>query len=905
MRKQKLSPKSISWTGRVIVGLLAVILVSISLSSTGVAAYGDTGALVVDKTLTLDSDGQYWLEMSAYATGQDIVKYLPMDIILVLDQSSSMREVFDFTLPDTPTLVITNESGRTLNTIRNTINNGGSIFYPIPKDGTAYSAEKECDYYLVQYTPVSGNIRLWTRDKMGHQILIQEGAPGDTYNLEIPLNLYSNCPKTTRLAALKSASMEFLDMLVDKKNAGADYRVGIVGFASDPINGPIAGTEEEIANTEILSLQNPVSMFDAGSDGTQSSALYKASAKIALQNLGSNYAILEDAIDTHLSAGGATAVDRGLEMAADILEARSSREKLERGALVVVFSDGEPAISVYDENTANRGLGQANRLKNISSATIYSVGIFPQAATGGNNIEDSFYDSPATIPGKLALNLQWANNFMHIISSNFGKDRTLINDTKSYHSIIVPDIEGNHSNEYFLGADDVSGLKSAFTLIGNSSTQVELGTESMMKDIISDKFELPAGISEEDIEIWISDAQSYDNSTGKVIFRSPVQTTDYSVEVLAGEKAVTVTGFDYSDRYISAKRIQDRDDGLPDVDPIYCQKLIMRIPVNALTAGEGMDSNAVGSGIYAATEDGYFLYQSFTSPKANIKTMYVVLDFARPIMANVGQNLDYEGKNYELININSTDPTLALNGDSGPSICEGHYGVFQINPKADSVEEPNPSRTVVTYTPTTTNWDGYDTVFAFGTIQDGANKTWDSLCFVPANNVYYEDDFLHESTIVGGYSRIGIEYTGNWDVVADSTKPIQESSDYMQLSSDEFEPYGKDFIYRNDPYYSSGSTHLATGTNASASFTFTGTGFDVYSRTDSKVVDVVAVISKISETGEAVQYRAIIMNNKSMSGTYYQIPTIGIEVPYGTYKVELYPVYVGTVKTEGDPDFDF
>ena len=73
--------------------------------------------------------------------------------------------------------------------------------------------------------------------------------------------------------------------------------------------------------------------------------------------------------------------------------------------------------------------------------------------------------------------------------------------------------------------------------------------------------------------------------------------------------------------------------------------------------------------------------------------------------------------------------------------------------------------TADSYTPATTNWNGYDTYYAFGqwkTVPEGVttgNNTWTKVSVIPANNVYYEDDFITDAST----GKVGIEYTGTWE----------------------------------------------------------------------------------------------------------------------------------------------
>ena len=75
-------------------------------------------------------------------------------------------------------------------------------------------------------------------------------------------------------------------------------------------------------------------------------------------------------------------------------------------------------------------------------------------------------------------------------------------------------------------------------------------------------------------------------------------------------------------------------------------------------------------------------------------------------------------------------------------------------------------------------------------------------------------------------------------------------------------------------------------------FTFTGTGVEVYTRTNATSGMVIAVLSQVAvnEKGEetTTQYKFLAMDNLAMSGDYYHIPTVAFKkLPYGTYTLQL------------------
>lgn len=186
----------------------------------------------------------------------------------------------------------------------------------------------------------------------------------------------------------------------------------------------------------------------------------------------------------------------------------------------------------------------------------------------------------------------------------------------------------------------------------------------------------------------------------------------------------------------------------------------------------------------------------------------------------------------------------------------------------------------LTYTPTTMNWDGYDNLYVFGKqiAEDGAENQWSRVTVMPANSVYYEDTFVTDSNT----GKVGIEYTGDWEQVGTSGGNTQ--------TVDDGQPYGWEESY-DDITFSDGCAHCVTASDddevAQASFTFTGTGVDVYSRTNMTTGTVYAVLEPQFES-ENAKVQRLIVDHLAVSGDYYQIPTVSFQnLEYGEYKVTI------------------
>lgn len=175
---------------------------------------------------------------------------------------------------------------------------------------------------------------------------------------------------------------------------------------------------------------------------------------------------------------------------------------------------------------------------------------------------------------------------------------------------------------------------------------------------------------------------------------------------------------------------------------------------------------------------------------------------------------------------------------------------------------------------------------------DCKNLMYSTITFIPATTVYYEDDFGGSAENGGIY----IKYTGDWYSVSDdnSTGAVTANTDTNDRQDrgevgQGHTPYGYDSSYDNSTKFSNGSAAMVTGSvdlqtreyNAYAEFSFTGTGFDLISRTDLDCGMISAYITDAD--GNYVSNVPVI--NKGVENLY-QIPVISYTgLDYGTYNV--------------------
>lgn len=796
-------------------GMLPTTLLAANTDDSGTAG---ESKMHLSKTAHLEDDGTYTINLEAYATGETTTttttEAVPLDIVLVLDQSGSMNEGMSYTY------TLENKKGYSYNDI-----NSSPRYYLDTTDGNYYEVQGEKTGTLVKkyflYYEKGG-----TTYYLNGNNVAQNKPSGVSSSRRIIWNgqLYSGTVVKTKLEALKDAVSNFVDVVKEKATAdNVHHRIAMVGFASESGYGN---------NTEILS----VAGGNSGSVGVKyNSDEYTDAKRNAFQDTstGAGNTMLNNAINA-LDANGATRADLGMTMAKDILDANSLKNDSKRKQLVIMFTDGSPTSSTgFEDGVANKAIGISKSLKEDQKTTVYTIGIFKGA------------DPTSTSTNE--------NKYMNYISTNYPSAEDLNNS-------------GDGGNKgYYLAASSADGLNKIFESISNTittpSTTVTLDSEAVMKDILSDDFTLPEGYNAKD-KISISTVPG--SITDGNLINWETENVSADIEATTNDNTIDVTGFNYSQEYIAPGH--------------NGKKLVVTIkgviPKDSAATGEKVYTNNEASGIYAkgATEPA----AKFPRPQVVLTNKAYVLDYAKPVTLSP---LDWK----------MSSDNMAITG----SIGKKNAGY---TPKYGSLDE-------LEYSPKTTNWDGYDKFYAFGkTTNNDIIKTngnndnlWSRVSVLPANNVYYEDDFeTNEAT-----ETVGIKYTGKWSTVSSDTESANTES-----ANTEIHGGWKNAALADDTKYSDGSAHMAdaddkgeTGKAATATFTFSGTGVDIYSRTNASAGRVSAILKSVNADGEKTVEKALIMDNKSV-GDYYQIPTLSFgPLEYGKYEVKLVVAAAGRKDT--------
>lgn len=637
-----------------ILSLLLCLSLFCALIVPGTRAYADNApdsGMKISKTATANNDGSYTITLEAFATGSKVITEqktdIPTDIVLVIDQSGSMKDPI---------------GGYTYTAYRkgsgwNSRNYHNEEYYPLRHNGgsenlwhklnnneyiavsveqkmvyTAISGWSNRKYYDNQnslYCLVSGEYKsvtvkregyLFSADEYwytvdGQQILYTTGddsipnfgqyAPlyqsakkyiysytlngattvieesfgdGSSPDTQFYRRDYSSSAGDTRLNALKNAATTFANAVAAKAagedgdiNAPADnvnHRIAVVGFASGQRYN---GTNYNYNNTEVFVGSNQY-RYGTAAQGQYGNAFQNMNTSTGVGNVSASIEAL--------SADGGTLTNLGLEMGNGIFGANPIAEGEKRNRVVIVFSDGVPGWSGYDSDTANSAITQAGTAKNTYGATVYTIGIFPGAdATSAGNQNGNETEK--------------ANWFMQRVSSN---------------------TQYPQSPSYYLSAADAGTLNSIFQQISNQietgGSETTLGSETVVKDIISPYFTLPTGTMASGIQIDTYDCTGKDGNT---YTWSRTSGGNGGASATVNGDQVSVTGFNFSENWCGTETDAQGN------TTVRGKKLVISFevsPKSGFLGGNDVITNA-NAGIY---ENGSAQtpVMTFEQPKVNV-----------------------------------------------------------------------------------------------------------------------------------------------------------------------------------------------------------------------------------------------------------------------------------------------
>lgn len=654
-----------------ILSLLLCLSLFSTLIVPGTRAYAESdpdNGMKISKTAAANKDGSYTITLEAFATGSKTTtvqeKDIPTDIILVLDQSGSMAN-------DIGQVRYTAYTG---NNTQNKSNyekrhNGGSanLWHKLP-DGSYVSVsvtlQQTITYSKITkgrndssgsgytnywenkdnlYTYVNGEIKkvVYTRERdnffqnwnckyaledgtilnqnnkgSGHSPTFQNTDDGYLYlavanenqnvytytytdsagvvqtigtstgaNTRFTPAFYQRSTTTSgggsRLNALKNAANAFANA-VAAKAAGADgdinttadnidHRIAVVGYAD---------TDWDYGYNTGVFIGSTLNRYETAAAGVYGTALQDMSTTGGKNNVTASL--------NALTASGATRTDYGLIMAKGILDATPVPQDETRNRVVIVFTDGSPTNSNgFQRAVANSAISTANAIK-AGGTTVYSIGIFSGADASSAGTEPS--GNLNNTSSQLTAACNW---FMQKVSSNNGTPRT---------------------PSYYLSAGDSASLNSIFQQISNQietgGSETTLGSETVVKDIISPYFTLPAGTTASGIRIDTYDCTGKDGDT---YTWSRTSGGNGGASATVNGDQVSVTGFNFSENWCGTETDAQGN------TTVRGKKLVISFevsPKSGFLGGNDVITNA-SAGIY---ENGSAQtpVMTFEQPKVNV-----------------------------------------------------------------------------------------------------------------------------------------------------------------------------------------------------------------------------------------------------------------------------------------------
>lgn len=376
--------------------------------------------------------------------------------------------------------------------------------------------------------------------------------------------------QSTKLDALKTAVSTFIDSVAEKS---PDSSIAIVKFAGNKL--------DTVGN-------------DTYRDGGYTYNYSQIVQELTPVNTGASS--LKTAVNG-LIAAGATAADYGMQHAQTIINGAKDDG---RQKVVIMFTDGEPNHNTgFDDTVANAAITASKAIKD-DKAIVYTIGCFGGQA-GSSDVD----------------------TYMNYVSSNY----------PNATSMTSGGAKADPAN-YYKTVSSAADLNNIFQDISHTvgGTTVTLGSTSVLRDVISDSFKLPAGADKSSIKAYSVDCLDK-NSDGSYSWQDKSAWTAISpenIELTDNNKTINVTGFDYADNWVDQHGVNGSQS--------HGKKLVVEIPIVPEQDATGsVKTNGDASGIYATGVDGEEPVQTFPSPTVYIPYFTV---------AHVESRVNDQGKNF-------------------------------------------------------------------------------------------------------------------------------------------------------------------------------------------------------------------------------------------------------------------
>lgn len=488
---------------RIIALLLTLILTVGLLPTVALAATTETSVSKIEethqdnlnlvKTVTEDGDN-YKVKLEAWATGKTVIDEtkIPLDIVLVLDESGSMEE--DFTTTESTQYELQRYK-------RN------KKYKDWADSGNLFFKDINGNFYQVTVTVNSKEYVYAYKNSAGQDVLIGRSSGK---NARPRLNLYRKYTTTTvsKNKALKDAANSFIDAVYGEAvQYKLNHRIAIVTYSN---NAQIRSGGQQAKNAFV----------------TVNTTGNRDSLKGNVNNL---------------QTSGSTYIDKGIQTANSIFAANQFKDGT-RARVMIVFTDGGPGQNgewdAYGDShsTANSAISYAKTAIEKHKAAVYTIGIFDGAAIGNPATLPTYYPKPndRSVDSNKAKASN-SNRFMHLVSSNY-PGATSMTGTGSINENL------GENKSFYLAASSAGALSDVFETINEeiSTDTTTLGEEALIIDKIPGNFAIPANA--QGITLTVANYKA-DGSFEAATTAPAGVTAKYK------NNTVTVTGFDFSDNW--------------------------------------------------------------------------------------------------------------------------------------------------------------------------------------------------------------------------------------------------------------------------------------------------------------------------------------------------------------------
>ena len=624
----------------------------------------------------------------------------------------------------------------------------------------------------------------------------------------------------------------------EAKSKNMDHRVAIVKYGSN-----------DYAESNIPAWTN-TGMYQNNGTYHQSKG-YDTISATALQNafFSADQMLTARNIVNTFTALGHSFPSYGLDMASDIIDSHKSEYGVNgsRSAVVIFISSGVPGYitqakkdATVTNNTATYAIGTSAYNLKRNSAHLYTILLGDGTDKAGDEVAPSGFSE---------------EDFMKYVSSMYTGAQNM--------SDPGPLNTRENSDSYYVRAalNSSFNVESIVNTIYTSSAEqsvtsiASLTDKAVLREQISDAFDLT------NASYKVYTAKSKYDGIGRLYFAGRTATSAYTASF--DNRNIEVTGFDYSAKNVSE---YNSDKGLGE-------KLIVEI------TGVTADPSKTLTSAPINVKDKTALYET-SSSKTALKT-FQTYHFAIPEYTYV---LDYD------LPMLDTDINGTLISASELPNKQTTY-VKDLQTDVFGVKFVDGDQNML-YSLNSQEGSAADNSRAYILIQrDDKSYDWFRLNLIPASTVYYEDN---KTATLGG-----TENYGDWAQHGDYTNKYQSISSSSDV-------YGYEPTYGNSKEKFSLGTYLETSVSSSnnrsetKTFTFKGTGFDLYSACGNNT-GIQTVTVKDANKNLVKAYIVDTYYNDAKYGTIYQAPIVHFEGAHGEYTVETtaaYYSFAGALKTQ-------